>query len=474
MSKLCKRGRNWLQVYNGDGDVRECSWTSDGFIGNLKEHTLPELYHGEAAKNLRKRLLEQDYSKCIVDECPYLMTGEICDFQTELGELPEYPEELYLAFENGCNYRCMSCNVHNYLKGKTKEELEHNYDIIEERIRQVMPYVKTISANGLGELFTSKRILQLLAEWEPVTPAEECFVSLETNGSLFDEEHWRQIENLGQYNLQVSITVMSFDEPTYQRLSGVKYPIKRIEDNLRFVKGLREKGVINMLEIATVVMADNFRTLPEFARRCIEEFGADYVRFRPYDNWGGQNEMEEFFMNIRNPKHPWYLEYKKVMEHPYLAHPKVHDHSGGSDSYTRKSAPYELSDLKWKILTKILDDTDNVMAVISKMNHPVIYGMGSLAHVLVKEMSSRNIPLLCIIDSYKESGCFGEIPMYNINEAGGRVENKEISIIVTPVIGILDVYKQLKKCCIKGKVIPIWDIIGDVELANRLKYINRL
>lgn len=304
--------------------------------------------------------------------------------------------------------------------------------------------------------------------------AEECFVSLETNGSLFDEEHWRQIENLGQYNLQVSITVMSFDEPTYQRLSGVKYPIKRIEDNLRFVKGLREKGVINMLEIATVVMADNFRTLPEFARRCIEEFGADYVRFRPYDNWGGQNEMEEFFMNIRNPKHPWYLEYKKVMEHPYLAHPKVHDHSGGSDSYTRKSAPYELSDLKWKILTKILDDTDNVMAVISKMNHPVIYGMGSLAHVLVKEMSSRNIPLLCIIDSYKESGCFGEIPMYNINEAGGRVENKEISIIVTPVIGILDVYKQLKKCCIKGKVIPIWDIIGDVELANRLKYINRL
>lgn len=124
-------------------------------------------------------------------------------------------------------------------------------------------------------------------------------------------------------------------------------------------------------------------------------------------------------MNIRNPKHPWYLEYKEVMKHPYLAHPKVHDHSGGSDSYTRKSAPYELSDLKWKILTKILDDTDNIMAVISKMNHPVIYGMGNLTHVLVKEMSSRNISPLCIIDSYKKSGCFEGIPVYNIKEAGG-------------------------------------------------------
>lgn len=36
MSKLCRMGRNWIQIYNCDGDVRECSWTSDGFIGNQK------------------------------------------------------------------------------------------------------------------------------------------------------------------------------------------------------------------------------------------------------------------------------------------------------------------------------------------------------------------------------------------------------------------------------------------------------
>ena len=63
MGKLCRRGRDWIQIYNCDGDVRECSWTSDGFIGNLMENTLAELYHGTAAREIRNRLMNQDYSK---------------------------------------------------------------------------------------------------------------------------------------------------------------------------------------------------------------------------------------------------------------------------------------------------------------------------------------------------------------------------------------------------------------------------
>ncbi len=473
MAKLCKGGRDWIQIYNCEGDVRECGWTSDGYIGNLKDHTLSELYHGENARKMRERLINQDYSKCLVDGCPYLMTGEINSYQKELGEIPEYPEKLYLAFENSCNYRCQSCTVHNLLRGKTKEELEHNYDIIEKRVRQAMPYAKLISANGHGELFTGKRTLKILADWKPIAPSEECSVELETNGSLFDSEHWKQIENLGQYNLKVDITVMSFDEPTYQRLSGVNYPIERIENNLRFVKSLREKGIINMLELATVVMADNFRTLPEFARRCIEEFGADYVRLRPYDNWGGQNEIEEFFMNVRNPRHPWHQEYKEIMRHPYLAHPKVHDHSGGSDPYKTRGVPYEISDLKWRILTKLLDEPEVVMEKVFQITNPVIYGMGNLTSVLVREMKSRNIPPLCIIDGYKQSGCFEGIPVYNIKEVKG-LEDKDITIIITPVSGITEICTTLNEYNIQGKVTPIWELIDDDKAADRLRYMNRL
>lgn len=473
MCKLCGRARNWIQVCNADGDVRECSWIHNGWIGNLIDSTLPELYHGEAAKKIRERLLKQDYSQCSVDDCHYLMMGEIQNMQVELGEVPEYPEELYLAFENGCNYRCKSCTVHNYLKGKTKEELEHNYDIIEQRIREGLPYAKRVSANGVGELFVSKRILKLLSEWKPIAPIEDCSVLLETNGSLFDEEHWKQIENLGQYNLHVSISVMSFDEPTYQRLSGVNYPIERIENNLRFVKSLREKGIINYLEIATVVQVENFRELPEFARRCIEEFGADYVRLRPYKNWGGQNKIEGFFTNLRNPKHPYYEEYKEVMKHPNLQHPKVHDISGGLDSDDMREVPFEVSDLKWKIITKIFDEPDQIMETISQMDNLVIYGMGNLTRALIREMKARNLSPLCIIDMLKPSGCFEGVPVINMKEVQ-NLGNKELSILITPVNDIADIRKNLNEYCIKGRIIPIWQIIGEDEISGRLNYINKL
>lgn len=39
-----------------------------------------------------------------------------------------------------------------------------------------------------------------------------------------------------------------------------------------------------------------------------------------------------WFNDLRNPRHPYYKEYKKVMKHPIFNHPKVFDWSGGLDS----------------------------------------------------------------------------------------------------------------------------------------------
>ena len=76
----------------------------------------------------------------------------------------------------------------------------------------------------------------------------------------------------------MAITVLSFEEEIYRELSGTALPISNLIDNLHFVKSLREKGIINYFEIATVYQEKNFRELPEFARRCIEEFNVDCVR----------------------------------------------------------------------------------------------------------------------------------------------------------------------------------------------------
>lgn len=364
--KFCDHAAYFVQTIDGEGNVRLCSWKNHCCIGSLLENSLDEIYHSAEANKIREQLAAGDYSDCLYDDCPILANGELdnrlCDIES-LEELPKYPPILHLAHEGKCNYNCTICSSYQHMKSEMACEAkwDDKYDIIDNRIREALPYVKEIGAHGTGELFASGRILRLLNEWEPLAPIEECKVVLETNGSLFDEEHWKKIEKLGKYNLSVAITVMSFDEANYQYLSGTKLPISRIEDNLRFVKSLREQGIINRLEIATVMQERNFLEMPSFARRCLDEFGADSVRIRAYIRSYVQDRNIEWFFDVRNKEHPYYALYKKMMEDPIFNDPRVFKWNGGIDSDWGKH-PGE----KWDYRLRYLRKVNEVITKVSK------------------------------------------------------------------------------------------------------------
>ena len=50
--KSCKKCFEYAYVFVG-GDVRFCPWNGI-VIGNLKQNTLEEIWHGEEAENIRK------------------------------------------------------------------------------------------------------------------------------------------------------------------------------------------------------------------------------------------------------------------------------------------------------------------------------------------------------------------------------------------------------------------------------------
>lgn len=411
LMKICDRGLNFVQIYNDTGDVRICSWTRDGYVGNLLDNSFEEVYNSDAAKQLRNRLISGDYSKCNVDDCPYLTCCDIKNHLLEIDDFPQFPDSLYLAYENVCNYNCITCNIHEKMLVQNKDEVEKRYDIIEKKIEKVLPYIKHIGANGQGEIFVSKRILKLLSEWKPIAPVEECSVVIETNGSLFDEEHWKQIENLGKYHLTVMVTVMSFQEYTYQQLSGTRLPVSKIVNNLKYIKSLRDKGIVNEFHIATVVQERNFREMPEFAHRCLEEFGADYVRLRSFVPWGKRPIEEEWFFDVINPYHPYHEEYVEIMKDPIFSHPKVHDWSGGigtalGEHPFKKRLNYAIR--KMQIQQHFIFDKDKFMKQFSlaiPLNAKVvIYGLGEIGKLLVCALREK-YAISSIIDNncrYKE------------------------------------------------------------------------
>lgn len=395
--KLCERALDFVQIINDNGDVRLCSWQYDGgVIGNLLEQPMQEIYHSTQANLIRERHANQDYSNCNPDSCPYVANDTVDDVTVEVDEVPQLPKRLLLAYENTCNYRCVMCTIPDCLNGVELQRREERLNRIDDEVRKVLPYIKELSANGLGELFASRHTMQLLSEWEPIADPSECKVALETNGSLFNPSNWEKISNLGKYHLSVAITVLSFDEATYQELSGTKLPIQNLLDNLHFVKQLREQGIVNYFEIATVYQEKNFRTLPEFARRAIEEFGADYVRLRPFEPWR-EPDMKEWFRDVRNVYHPNHQDFLEVMKDPIFQHPKVHDWGGGKPS-TLGPEPYPWLRARYRMIERIFCDRSFLESLKEKVagRSVVIYAMNVVGRALTQALRDECEILYCI------------------------------------------------------------------------------
>ncbi len=455
--RICERTISFVQIINSDGDVRLCSWLNDGgIIGCLANNSLKEIYHSKEAETVRKMHADGDHSNCNPNTCPYVANKSVQENEIAINEVSEYPDSLYLAYENVCNYRCVMCGIPDCMAKADFADLERKYGKIDAEIRKALPYVKHISANGLGELFVSRHILKLLSEWEPVADPSEISVSLETNGSLFDAEHWKQISNLGKYKLNVAITILSFEDAIYRELSGTSQPVSKLIENLHFVKSLREKGIINNLELATVYQDKNFRQLPEFAKRCIEEFGADYVRLRPFDPWG-EVGMKEWMMDVRNVYHPHHHEFLEVMKDPVFTHPKIHDWGGGRESGLGPE-PYVKTRKMFAIMEKVYkDDFTEILRKRIGDSKIVIYGMTVVGKGMMARLKD-DFEIPYCIDRGIDGIDFMGIPIHGINNLDSV--SKDVAVIISCHWIEDTIRKLLRNSGYYGDIIGITELTG--------------
>lgn len=390
--KICKRGL-YIQIIDGIGTVRACSWAGYYILGNLRDNTMSEVYNSEAAKHFRQTLLDGTYDYCNEENCPWMANGILESQMIEVDEIPEYPQIISLAYDRRCNYHCTCCisRCNDTIDAAVQEK-------IEKEIRKALPYVKNFSANGLGELFVSKGMMKLISEWNP-EDIENADFDLETNGSLFYKQNWEKIKNIGNAKLSVALTVHSFDEAAYQYLSGTKIPISQIFENLRFVKKLREEGKINCLEIATVMQERNFRTLPEFIDRCLHEFGADRVRIRRFLPEKAMDENLEWFFDIRNPLHPYHQEYLEIMRHPVFNDPRVFKWTGDHLS-NRGELPAKANYRVMKDLLLIEDIGAKLAGYFRDCGHNriILYAITDIAKALIKVLEGQPVEIIYIYD----------------------------------------------------------------------------
>lgn len=159
--KVCRHGLEDIWIIGKEGRVEMCGWTHY-YVGNLTEHTIEELWNGEAAQEFRNSLLDGSYRYCNAAKCPHCANNKLEELKTDF-YVPEYPKSCNLGYQQQCNYVCKFCRGHVYKAG---EEEADNYRKIEREVLKMMPHLDRLRTNGAGELFCSSSIMRLLAQSE--------------------------------------------------------------------------------------------------------------------------------------------------------------------------------------------------------------------------------------------------------------------------------------------------------------------
>ena len=457
--KICKQAL-YVQIIDGIGTVRACGWAGYYLLGNLRDNTMEEVYNSEAARRFRQTLIDGTYDYCNEENCPYMANNILESQLIEIDEVPRYPESISLAYDKRCNYHCTCCISRSDEKMNPKIQ-----EKIEKEIRTALPYVKVLSGNGLGEFFVSDSIMKMVSEWKP-EDAEEAQFDLETNGSLFNRKNWEKVKNIGDVKLNVSLTVHSFDEAAYQYLSGSAIRMDTVIENLKFVKELRDKGIINHLELATVVQERNFRMLPQFVERCINEFGADQVRVRRFLPEKAMDENIEWFFDVRNPMHPYHKEYLEVMKHPIFNNPKVFKWTGDHLS-NRGDLPARANYRTLKEL--MLEDNMGeklVKAIKEKgFNSVILYAITDIATALMKVFQGQDIEIPYIYDRNSELTEWNGLPVKK--PLHKNLEETKEPLLVTLVARYGEMEEFLRHQGYKGEILSLQTLLDDIKSCER-------
>lgn len=452
--KFCSRPWDFLYMYSAEGNIQACSWFKGNMdSGNILNQELEEIMEGKVLNKIKKTILDGSFRYCDSQLCTFLSNDSLPDLTEE--EIKKkiqnnIPDVFNISYDNTCNHACPSCR-----KGHLINDAKLN-DNIEEISKKMLPYfnkAKYININGRGEIFASKHLLDLLYNLKP--ERSDFTLNIETNAALFNEKNWKKIEHLSDYRVEVIATVQSFVDSTYRDLSGYVNHVDQLIACLHFMRELRQTEKINKITISMIVQESNFRELPEYIKRCFDEFKVDEVRIRGILQFGMSDE-EYWIKDVFNPRHPFHREAMEVLHHPVMKDPRIWYWEGDYENGRRPvNGPVQKFKSYYDFLYRL-----EMCADINKLydnwrqrllgKRVGIYGAGKIKNVLEKRFADAEIEIDEVFDKNVYLG-FKELSSDSLS----RVD----VIIITPMNEIMKIRENLENMGFVGEIISVDDLI---------------
>ena len=313
MSKIfCKQPFFYAEV-NCWGDVQVCcdKWCKHYIIGNILENSFEEIWKGEKHLAFIKQFEEQKFEFCDLSICPLKTTYSDEEFEENYNRyINKRRKLLRINYDCSCNLTCIFC------RDKALIDDEPQLDKMHQAMLKMLPMLNeqnfTLSINGVGEVFTSKRQMELIKEISKTYP--DIKISIITNGVLASEE---KIKSLGlEDRLEgVEVSVHAYDKKTYDKLArGGNF--EQVKKNLQYISKLKKEGKIVDFFMNFAVNSENYKEMEKFAKWAIE-LGAR-PNFLPLVKLEPVSDERYKELNVADESHPKYNDFVRMLKNPFF------------------------------------------------------------------------------------------------------------------------------------------------------------
>ena len=311
--KTCTRPFVFLELQ--ENRVFNCcpSWIDDHYIGTYTSgKSIFEIWNSLRSQAIRESMFDGSFSFCNRKICPVLHQEQLQDLDDILAgkhgeKLREIfsnqktevspPDTINLCYDQSCNLRCPSCRTDLI----TVNQEHPKYELKRQLQEQVLEFIHSskqpvrLSLTGSGDPFASRLFYEFLGRIN-LTQNPNISLTLQTNGVMFDASHWERISNVhGCKNIDVYISLDAGSEETYKKVRRGGNWIK-LMNNLDYIAGLRDQGVLSYVRLDMVVQDNNYREINDFIG--IAQKHAFYCMLMRITNWGTFSKEEFMVKNI--------------------------------------------------------------------------------------------------------------------------------------------------------------------------------
>ncbi len=294
---FCSQPFNRIEIYE-NGDVYNCCppFVNYYSIGNIYNSSFEKIWNGEKVQELRKRILNKDYSLC----------NDICNRKCQDEEIKkgynlvvnEFPEEISISSDNTCNVRCKICRDKNYYTQYKRENLEDEIDNI---WLPIFKNAKQLRFGCSGEPFASFKETMIIKKAALKYP--NLKFHFHTNGILATEEKLREL-NVYDRTETITLSLHSATRFTYNKIiRGGKYD--SVMKNIKLYSKMKQNGILKHFRMIFVVYDENYKEMEKFVKLAKKNNAtAEFWALRKtQDTQIAQNFEKHSLTNIKHKKH---------------------------------------------------------------------------------------------------------------------------------------------------------------------------